>query len=175
MEQTAIFAGGCFWCMVEPFEQRPGIIQVRSGYTGGELENPSYAQVCTNTTGHVEAVQVTFDDTQVSYRELVDLYWQTFDPTDVGGQFFDRGSSYAPVIFYADEAQREVAEQSKADLAASGRFSKPIAVPIQPAKPFYEAEDYHQGYYKKNAAHYTSYATGSGRKAFITKHWGDNT
>ncbi|HEY9570369.1 MAG TPA: peptide-methionine (S)-S-oxide reductase MsrA, partial [Metalysinibacillus sp.] len=118
MEQTAIFAGGCFWCMVEPFEQRPGIIQVRSGYTGGELENPSYAQVCTNTTGHVEAVQVTFDDTQISYRELVDLYWQTFDPTDVGGQFFDRGSSYAPVIFYADEAQREVAEQSKADLAA---------------------------------------------------------
>lgn len=173
MKQTAIFAGGCFWCMVEPFEQRTGIIEVVSGYTGGELENPSYAQVCTNQTGHVEAVQVTFDDAEISYRELVDLYWQTFDPTDAGGQFFDRGESYAPVIFYADEQQRQIAEQSKADLVASVRFTKPIVVPIKPAKPFYKAEDYHQGYYKKNAAHYMRYATGSGRKAFIAKHWED--
>ena len=173
MKQIAIFAGGCFWCMVEPFEERAGVISVRSGYTGGKLENPSYAQVCTNTTGHLEAVEVIFDDEQLSYRELVDLYWQTLDPTDAGGQFYDRGASYAPAIFYTDDKQRDIAEQSKADLAASGRFSKPIVVPILPAQPFYEAEAYHQGYYKKNPAHYTRYALGSGRKAFIAKHWED--
>ena len=167
----ATFAGGCFWCMVEPFETREGIIQVISGYTGGHVAHPTYEQVCTNTTGHLEAVQIEFDDAIISYDALVSLYWQTLDPTDAGGQFYDRGESYQPAIFYHDEVQREVAEASKARLQASGIFKRPIVVPILPAKPFYAAEEYHQSYYKKNPTHYERYATGSGRKGFIQAHW----
>ncbi|MEI3613719.1 peptide-methionine (S)-S-oxide reductase MsrA [Pseudogracilibacillus sp. SO30301A] len=169
--ETAIFAGGCFWCMVEPFDERPGIEKVISGYTGGTVENPTYEQVCSNTTGHVEAVQITFDPSIVSYEELVELFWQQIDPTDAGGQFHDRGDSYKTAIFYNNEEQKKTAEKSKQDLEASKKFNKPIVTKILPAKTFYPAEDEHQYYYKKNQFHYKTYKKGSGREQFIKDNW----
>lgn len=169
--ELATFAGGCFWCMVSPFEELPGIVSVISGYTGGHKPNPTYEEVCSHTTGHTEAVQIEFDPEQFSYGDLVELFWQQIDPTDEGGQFHDRGDSYRTAIFYHTEEQRQTAEQSKQRLAASGRFDKPIVVPVLPAEPFYPAEEYHQGYHKKNPAHYKRYRTGSGRAAFIARHW----
>ncbi|HLS59687.1 MAG TPA: peptide-methionine (R)-S-oxide reductase MsrB [Virgibacillus sp.] len=169
--EVATFAGGCFWCMVEPFDQRPGIKEVLSGYTGGDIPHPTYEQVCTNTTGHLEAVQITFDSTIMSYEELVQLFWQQIDPTDPGGQFHDRGESYQTAIFYHHEEQKEIAERSKRELGESGRFNKPIATSIRPAKPFYLAEEGHQDYYKKQASHYRLYKKGSGRDDFIKKNW----
>nr|WP_180955694.1 peptide-methionine (S)-S-oxide reductase MsrA [Bacillus canaveralius] len=171
--QLATFAGGCFWCMVKPFDQQPGILQVVSGYTGGTKENPTYEEVCSETTGHYEAVQITFDPEIFPYERLLELYWQQIDPTDPGGQFFDRGSSYQTAIFYHNEKQKQLAEQSKENLEKSGRFNKPIAVKIIPAKTFYPAEQYHQDYYKKNRARYEAYQEGSGRAAFIRSHWGE--
>lgn len=169
--EKATFAGGCFWCMVEPFDERPGIIEVLSGYTGGTVPNPTYEQVCSHTTGHVEAVQITYDPSLISYEELVDIFWRQIDPTDPGGQFYDRGSSYKTAIFYHNEAQRKIAEESKRQLEESGRFNKPIVTEILPAKPFYPAEEEHQYYYKKNRFHYERYKRGSGREAFLKKHW----
>lgn len=170
--EKATFAGGCFWCMVKPFDTQPGIIEVVSGYTGGHVINPTYEQVCSETTGHLEAVQITFDPAIYPYERLVELYWTLIDPTDAGGQFYDRGESYSTAIFYQDNVQKEIAEQSKAKLEASGKFKSPIAVRILEAKPFYVAEQYHQHYYKKNPAHYERYSVGSGRARFIEKHWG---
>lgn len=169
--ERATFAGGCFWCMVEPFDSRPGIESVVSGYTGGELENPTYKQVCSNTTGHVEAVQITFDPNFMPYEKLVETFWQQIDPTDPGGQFNDRGESYQTAIFYHNEEQKNIAEASKQKLEASGKFSKPIATKILPAKPFYVAEEEHQDYYKKQSFHYRLYKKGSGREDFINKNW----
>nr|WP_318540932.1 peptide-methionine (S)-S-oxide reductase MsrA [Terribacillus saccharophilus] len=169
--QHATFAGGCFWCMVEPFTERPGIEAVVSGYTGGDKPNPTYEEVCSNTTGHVEAVQITFDPDIFSYEKLVETFWQQIDPTDAGGQFHDRGESYKTAIFYHDEQQRQVAEASKAKLQESGRFQKDIVTPILPAKPFYPAEEKHQDYYKKNKYHYKMYKRGSGREDFIKQNW----
>lgn len=171
-KQLATFAGGCFWCMVSPFDEMPGIEKVVSGYTGGHKENPTYKEVCSETTGHYEAVQITFDPDVFPYTKLLELFWQQIDPTDEGGQFYDRGESYRTAIFYHSEEQRQQAEASKLALAESGRFDKPIATQILPAAPFYEAEDYHQGYYKTNPSHYKRYRTGSGRDAFTAKHWG---
>lgn len=171
--QVATFAGGCFWCMVKPFDEQPGIKSVISGYTGGTVENPTYQQVCSDTTGHYEAVQITYDPEIFPYEKLLELFWQQIDPTDPGGQFYDRGQSYQTAIFYQDEAQKKLAEQSKQALQESGRFSKPIVTPILPAKTFYPAEDYHQQYYKKNRAHYESYHVGSGRAGFIHSNWGE--
>lgn len=168
----ATFSGGCFWCMVKPFDEQPGIESVISGYTGGHVENPTYEQVCSEMTGHYEAVQITFDPAVYPYKDLVELYWQLIDPTDAGGQFFDRGQSYETAIFYHDDEQKEIAEASKAALEASGKFDQPIAVKILPAKPFYPAEDYHQQYYRKNPLHYERYSHGSGRVAFQQQHWG---
>ncbi|MER1957395.1 MAG: peptide-methionine (S)-S-oxide reductase MsrA [Solibacillus sp.] len=170
--QQATFAGGCFWCMVKPFDTQPGIIEVVSGYTGGHTKNPTYEQVCSETTGHLEAVQITFDPDIYPYEKLVELYWTLIDPTDAGGQFFDRGESYTTAIFYHDDVQRQIAELSKAKLEASGKFHAPIAVKLLPAKPFYAAEDYHQHYYKKNPTHYERYSVGSGRAGFIEQNWG---
>ncbi len=167
----ATFAGGCFWCMVKPFDSWPGIIRVVSGYTGGHKENPTYEEVCRGTTGHVEGVQITFDPSVFSYNQLLDVFWQQIDPTDGGGQFCDRGSSYQAAIFYEDEQQRQLAEASKATLEASGRFNKPIVTPILPLKTFYVAEDYHQHFYKTNSNHYGRYRRNSGRDEFIEKHW----
>jgi peptide-methionine (S)-S-oxide reductase len=170
--ELATFAGGCFWCMVKPFDEQPGIISVISGYTGGHTEKPTYEEVCSETTGHLEAVQIEFDPKVRSYEELVRLYFTLIDPTDAGGQFYDRGESYTTAIFVHDEEQREIAERVKAELDASGKFKQPIAVKIRDAKPFYPAEEYHQHYYKKNPAHYNRYSVGSGRVDFIEKHWG---
>lgn len=172
--QTAIFAGGCFWCMVKPFDTQPGIISVVSGYTGGHVVNPTYEQVTTGTTGHTEAVEITFDPAVISYQQLVEIYWQQTDPTDALGQFADRGDSYRPVIFYADDAQRKIAEASKAALAQSGHFKQPIVTTIEPAQPFYPAEEYHQDYYKRHSVHYNLYREGSGRAGFIRKNWQKN-
>lgn len=144
--ELATFAGGCFWCMVEPFDKRPGIIKVTSGYTGGSVENPTYEQVCSNETGHLEAVQITYDPSIMSFEQLLNTFWQQIDPTDPGGQFNDRGASYQTAIFYHNEEQRKIAEKSKLDLEASGKFSKPIVTNIIPAKTFYAAEDNHQDY-----------------------------
>ncbi|WP_461197996.1 peptide-methionine (S)-S-oxide reductase MsrA [Enterococcus sp. N249-2] len=171
MKDTAIFAGGCFWCMVKPFDSLPGIEKVVSGFTGGHVPNPSYQGVTTGTTGHTEAVEITFDPALISYDELVSIYWQQTDPTDAFGQFADRGDSYRPVIFYNSEEQKDIAERSKANLQASGRFEGPIVTSIEPAEPFYPAEEYHQDFYKKNAAHYNAYSEGSGRAGFIRKTW----
>jgi len=172
--KKATFAGGCFWCMVEPFDERPGIKSVVSGYTGGMVENPTYEQVCSNTTGHVEAVQITYDPGVVSYEYLVEIYWQQIDPTDSYGQFHDRGDSYKTAIFYHDEEQKRIAQQSKMELEQSGKFQKPIVTEILPAKPFYEAEPEHQHFYKKNPLHYKTYKKGSGREQFIREHWQTN-
>lgn len=169
--ELATFAGGCFWCMVAPFQQLDGVIKVESGYTGGQKENPSYQEVCSGTTGHYEAVQITFDPSIVSYRRLLDTYWRQIDPTDPGGQFADRGSSYQTAIFYHNEEQKKEAEDSKAELAQSGRFPKPVVTPILPAAAFFPAEEYHQDYHKKNPEHYQLYSHGSGRAGFIKKYW----
>ncbi|MNW34462.1 Peptide methionine sulfoxide reductase MsrA [compost metagenome] len=169
--ELATFAGGCFWCMVSPFEDLPGIKKVRSGYTGGNKENPTYEEVCSDTTGHVEAVQITFDPYVFPYEKLLELFWQQINPTDAGGQFHDRGESYQTAIFYHSEEQRLKAEASKKALADSGRFDQPIVTPIVPASVFYEAEEYHQDYHKKNPGHYKRYRKGSGREDFIENHW----
>jgi peptide methionine sulfoxide reductase msrA/msrB len=169
--ELATFAGGCFWCMVTPFDQIPGIISVTSGYIGGHKQNPTYEEVCSETTGHAEAVQIEFDPDIISYHKLVTMFWQQIDPTDHEGQFFDKGHSYRTAIFYHSQQQKNIAEASKTELQESGRFSKPIVTEIVPASPFYPAEDYHQDYYKKNSVRYKMYRKGSGRDTFIEKHW----
>ena len=171
--EKAIFAGGCFWCMVKPFDTFPGVKSVISGYTGGHKENPTYEEVCTGNTGHVEAVEITFDPKVMPYKSIVELFWQQIDPTDAGGQFCDRGDSYKTAIFYTTDEQKEIAEQSKKELGNSGRFTKEIVTPILPAKTFYPAEEYHQHFYKKNKAHYESYQESSGRAGFIKEHWSE--
>ncbi|MGC6769370.1 peptide-methionine (S)-S-oxide reductase MsrA [Enterococcus sp. LJL51] len=153
-QERAIFAGGCFWCMVEPFEKKPGVISILSGYTGGTVSHPTYDQVHGGYTGHVEAVEIIFDTRLISYQSLIDLYWQITDPTDALGQFQDRGSQYRPVIFVQDEAQRKIAEQSKQSLSDSGRYQKPIITEIKPAATFWPAENYHQEFYKKQPKRY---------------------
>ncbi|WP_326866564.1 peptide-methionine (S)-S-oxide reductase MsrA [Apilactobacillus kunkeei] len=169
-KDTAIFAGGCFWCMVEPFDQQPGIESVISGYTGGNVANPTYEQVCSHTTGHTEAVEITFDPEVISYKDLVEIYWRQTDPTDASGQFQDRGDSYRPVIFVNSEEQRKIAEESKKQLAESGMFDEPIVTSIEDAKPFYPAEDYHQDFYKKNPLRAQIEELG-GRQQFKDTKW----
>lgn len=169
--ELATFAGGCFWCMVKPFTSLPGVVKVVSGYTGGHKENPTYKEVCDDTTGHREAVQVTFDPTESSYSDLLDVFWRQIDPTDPGGQFHDRGRSYQTAIFYHDEEQRRLAKESKQELEQSRRFGAPIVTEILSAQAFYPAEQYHQDYYKLHPAHYERYRAGSGRAAFVEEHW----
>lgn len=169
--ELATFAGGCFWCMVTPFEELPGIVGIVSGYTGGHTVNPTYQEVCTDTTGHAEAVQITFEPDMFPYEELLELFWRQIDPTDAGGQFCDRGTSYRTAIFYHSEAQRQAAEASKQKLQESGRFDRPIVTPIVPASEFYPAEEYHQDYHKKNPLRYKMYRRGSGRDDFLKEHW----
>lgn len=169
----ATFAGGCFWCMVTPFDQLPGIVSVVSGYIGGHTSNPTYQEVCSETTGHAEAVQITFDPELYSYHKLLDTYWRQIDPTDAGGQFHDRGSSYRTAIFAHSDEQMAEAEASKQELQNSGRFNTPIVTEIVriDADAFYPGEDYHQDYHHKNPLRYKAYRKGSGRDAFIEKHW----
>ncbi|ASR48104.1 peptide-methionine (S)-S-oxide reductase [Paenibacillus kribbensis] len=169
--EKATFAGGCFWCMVTPFEELPGIHGIVSGYTGGTVPDPTYEQVKTGTTGHYEVVQITFEPELFPYEKLLELYWPQTDPTDAEGQFQDRGTQYKPAIFYHTEQQRELAEQSKQQLAQRGRFDKPIVTEILPASVFYPAEEYHQNYHKKNVKHYKEDRAQSGRDEFINKNW----
>lgn len=172
-EATAVFAGGCFWCTESDFEKLDGVSEAISGYTGGELANPSYAQVSAGGTGHVEAVKVVYDPTRISYDNLLTWFWRHVDPTDPGGQFVDRGSQYRSVIFYQSDQQKELAQASKTRLAESGHFDKPIVTEILPLKIFYPAEDGHQDYYKKHAIKYKFYRFNSGRDQFLKDHWND--
>ena len=169
---VATFAGGCFWCMEPPFEKLDGVYSVVSGYTGGSEVDPSYEQVSSGQTGHAEAVEVRYDPNKVDYATLLHAFWRSIDPTDPGGQFGDRGRQYRAAIFYHDETQRELAESSTKELAASGPFDAPIVTEIVAAGPFYAAEEYHQDYYKKNPAHYNSYRWDSGREGFLERTWG---
>ena len=171
--EKAIFAGGCFWCMEPPFEQLDGVVDVAAGYTGGGKEAPSYEEVSSGRTGHVEAIRVTYDPSKVSYAQLLEVFWRQIDPTDTAGQFADRGPQYKTAIFYLDEEQKRIAEESKKELEASGKFDKPIVTEIVKASEFYEAEDYHQDYYIKNPLRYNSYKTGSGRSGYLKEKWGD--
>lgn len=170
--KIATFAGGCFWCTEADFEKLPGVSKVISGYTGGHKENPSYEEVSSGTTGHVEAVQVYYDPAKITYEELLDYFWRHIDPTDSGGQFVDRGPQYRSVIFYQDEEQKRLAEKSKEELSRTGKFKKPIATEILKFTKFYEAEEYHQDYYKKNPLRYKFYRYNSGRDQFLEKVWG---
>lgn len=169
--EKATFAGGCFWCMVKPFDEWDGIYSVISGYTGGHVKNPTYEQVKTGTTGHYEAVQITYDPQKISYQTILEIYWQQIDPTDPDGQFHDRGSQYRTAIFYHTEEQKELALRSKQELEASGIFSKPIVTKILPAQEFYPAEEDHQYFYKKNPKAYLEDRAKSGRDEFIKAHW----
>ncbi|WP_053219520.1 peptide-methionine (S)-S-oxide reductase MsrA [Virgibacillus senegalensis] len=172
-KQTAFatFAGGCFWCMVKPFDQFDGIHQVVSGYMGGHVADPTYEQVKTGETGHFEVVQISYDPEVFPYQKLLDIYWPQVDPTDDGGQFHDRGSQYRAAIFYHDYEQKQLAEQSKQAIIDSGRFEKPIVTEILPAGTFYPAETYHQDFYKKNKKAYQEDRAKSGRDEFIESHW----
>ena len=167
----AIFSGGCFWCMESIFQPLPGVTNVTSGYTGGSLSNPTYEQVSTGTTGHFESILVRYDSTKISYEELLDVFWRHIDPTDTGGQFHDRGSQYRTAIFYLDDKQKTLAQDTKNGLEESGIFDKPIATLILPAQEFYAAEEYHQDYYKKNALRFNSYRAASGRQNFSNRVW----
>lgn len=169
----AIFAGGCFWCMEPPYSLIDGVKDVSAGYTGGHTANPTYYQVSAGNTGHYEAIRIIYNPKKVSYDKLLDIFWKNIDPTDPGGQFADRGTQYHTAIFYTTPEQKEIAEKSKEALEKSGRFDKPIVTAILPAKKFYAAEDYHQGYYKKNPENYKRYKVGSGRAGYLEKKWGD--
>ena len=169
--EKATFAGGCFWCMVKPFDQWDGIEKVTSGYMGGHIDSPTYEDVKRGDSGHLEVVEIQFDPDQFIYERLLDIYWMQIDPTDDGGQFHDRGESYKSVIFTHNEDQRLAAEKSKVDLATSGRFKKPIVTAIREASRFWPAEEYHQDYYKKEQSHYKEDRAVSGRDEFIAKHW----
>jgi peptide methionine sulfoxide reductase msrA/msrB len=171
--RVATFAGGCFWCIEADFEKVPGVIRVVSGYTGGKKENPTYKEVCSGETGHFEAVQVYYDPERIGYEELLEVFWRHIDPTDPGGQFYDRGPQYRTAVFYHDGDQKRRAEGSKRALDESCRFEKPIATLIEPFAVFYEAEDYHQDYYRTCSADYKRYREGSGRDRFIEQKWGD--
>ena len=170
----ATFAGGCFWCTESDFEKFDGVVEVISGYVGGRTQNPTYKEVSAGGTGHAEAIRVLYDPQKVTYDELLDIFWRHVDPTDPGGQFVDRGSQYRPAIFYHDDDQKRLAEESKRKLETSGRFDKSIATEIVPVSEFYEAEDYHQDYYKKNPLRYKLYRNNSGRDQFLKKAWGDS-
>jgi len=169
--KTATFAGGCFWCVEAKLEKVEGVHEVISGYTGGRVQDPSYEQVSSGETGHLEAVQVLYDPQKISYEQVLNAFWRTIDPTDAGGQFADRGEQYTTAIFYHDEEQKRVAEASKQALEASGRFDKPIATAIRPAETFYRAEEYHQDYHSKNPIRYKTYTLFSGRQGYIDEHW----
>jgi peptide-methionine (S)-S-oxide reductase len=167
---TAIFAGGCFWCMEPPFDALDGVVSTTSGYTGGQVKNPTYEQVSEGRTGHTEAIRVVYDPTKITYDKLLEVFWRNVDPLDGGGQFCDRGPQYRSGIFYQSEEERRLAEQSKEKVAS--RVSGRIATEITAAGPFYEAEAYHQDYYKKNPVRYKFYKWNCGRDQRLEKVWG---
>ena len=171
MTEKATFAGGCFWCMERAFQEHAGVLSVTSGYTGGTGPDPTYKDYAAK--GHVEAVEVVFDPSVVSYAELLEVFWREIDPTDPGGQFADRGPEYTTAIFYHDPDQKAAAEASRRALAARGLYDRPVVTRILPAGPFHPAEEYHQDYYKKNPLRYAYYRRASGRDRFLERIWGD--
>lgn len=170
--KTAVFAGGCFWCMQPPFDKAKGVLKTTVGYCGGSEVNPTYEQVAGKKTGHRESIQITYDAAQTSYAELLEIFWRQINPTQADGQFADIGLPYKSAIFYANDEEKTAAQQSKEALAKSGKFSQPILTDLLPAAPFYAAEEYHQKYYEKNASEYKAYYVGSGRARFLQQTWG---
>ena len=170
---TATFAGGCFWCMEPPYDTLDGVISTVVGYIGGSVQNPTYEEVSSGTTGHLEAVQITFDSSKLSYSDLLQVFWRNIDPTDPYGQFADKGSQYETAIFFHDARQQELALKSKEELVASGKFTNPIVTKVLPAEQFYPAEEYHQNFYKNHPLRYNNYKVGSGRAGFLKETWGD--
>lgn len=170
--EKATFAGGCFWCSDAAFRSQDGVIDVVAGYTGGNKENPTYEEVSSGTTGHYEAVQITYDPSRITYEKILEIFWRNIDSTDTGGQFHDRGTQYQTVIFYHNEEQRLLAEKSKEELEKSGKFNKPIATKILKFTVFYEAEGYHQNYSEKNPLRFSLYEAASGRKRYLENTWG---
>jgi len=169
--KKAIFAGGCFWCIQTPYDKAKGVVKTIVGYTGGSAEDATYEKVSSHRTKHREAIEVTYDPAQISYEQLLDIFWRNIDPTQADGQFYDIGPNYKAAIYYANDDEKKAAESSKETLAKSGKFSKPIVTDILPAMPFYPAEDYHQKYYLKQPADYEAYHNGSGREKFFEKTW----
>lgn len=169
--QQATFAGGCFWCVEAAFDKLPGVVEATSGYTGGKSTNPTYDEVSSGRTGHLEAVQILFDPDKITYSELLDVFWRQIDPADSGGQFADRGSQYETVIFTHNDEQKRIAEQSAKTVVGLGLFGQSLATRIEPASPFFPAEAYHQNYAIKSKDHYERYKIGSGRAAFLDKVW----
>jgi len=170
-EETAIFAGGCFWCMEKPFEQVEGVTAVISGYSGGKSSNPSYKNY--GAGGHIEVVKVIFNPEKVSYDQLLDIFWRQIDPIDAGGQFVDRGHEYTSAIFYLNDSQHKAAIASKKRMDKSGVFGARIVTPVKPASAFYAAEEYHQNYYAKNPVRYWYYRSRSGRDDYLVSIWGE--
>lgn len=171
--ETAILAGGCFWCVESDYDYVPGVLETVSGYTGGQLANPTYKKVSAGGTGHYEAVKITYDPEKISYSEILDVFWRSVDPTDDGGQFCDRGASYKTAIFVTSEEQKTIAEASKKQINVSGLLKDPVVTPILPATTFYPAEDYHQNFYEKSPIRYTYYRFRCGRDARVDELWGD--
>lgn len=173
--QTAIFAGGCFWCMEPPFDRLPGVVETISGYSGGAVKNPSYEQVSAGNTGHLEVLRVTYDSAQISYHQLLQVFWRNIDPYDAGGQFCDRGVHYRSAIFYASSEQKMAAEQSLAELSRLGLADGAVATKLLPAQDFYPAEEYHQDYYLKNPRRYKYYRWSCGRDKRLEELWGSSS
>ena len=171
IHRKAVFAGGCFWCMERPFDEHKGVVRTMSGYAGGEEEHPTYPQVSSGTTGHLEAVEITYDPKKVSYEELLYIFWKQINPTDAGGQFVDRGKQYRSAILYSTEEEKKLAQKTKEILGKLPIFSSPIVTEVLPLKKFYVAEDYHQDYYKKNPIRYKFYRYNSGRDGFLKSIW----
>lgn len=172
--EKAYFAGGCFWCMEPPFEDLNGVIEATSGYMGGIVENPTYEEVTTGTTGHAEVVEILYDPEIVSYEELLEVFWRNIDPTALNYQFADVGTQYRTEIFTVGDNQKKLAEKSKVELGSSGKFDKPIVTAITEAPVFYIAEEYHQDFYKKQSMRYQMYAQASGRKGYLENTWGED-
>jgi methionine-S-sulfoxide reductase len=170
--RTAVFAGGCFWCIQPAFDKAKGVIKTVVGYSGGTEPNPTYQLVSTEKTGYRESIEVTYDPAKISYDQLLDIYWRQIDPTQADGQFTDIGPSYRAAIFFSNDDQKKIAEASKEKLARSGKFNKPVVTEILPAMKFYPAEAYHQKYYQQNTEHFEAFEEGSGRVSFKKKNWG---
>jgi methionine-S-sulfoxide reductase len=171
--KTAIFAGGCFWCIQPAFDKAPGVIKTVVGYSGGTEPNPTYELVTSEKTNYRESIEITYDPAKISYEQLLDIYWRQINPTQADGQFTDIGPSYRAAIFYGNDEEKKVAEASKEKLAHSGKFKKPIVTEIMAAMKFYPAEAYHQKYYQQNPEHFEAFEHGSGRVSFKKKSWGD--
>ncbi|TAN45079.1 MAG: peptide-methionine (S)-S-oxide reductase [Nitrospirae bacterium] len=173
--ETAVFAGGCFWCMQYAFDKVKGVVSTAVGYTGGTTKNPTYEEVSSGISGHAEAIEIIFDPSVITYDELLDVFWQNIDPTTPNRQFSDAGTQYRTAIFYRNDGQKKAAAAAKEKLNQSGLFEKPIVTGIVPAATFYKAEEYHQKYYEKNRLRYKAYSSGSGRESYLKKKWGDQT